>query len=204
LWLFALGAFVPDRTYESGARLRVSMRDVYSGKWVGQPILVEPGPVDLNMFERCGFMGFVQSVLVPPFWTSIDDPTVVATVRYQSTARLLISLVRRLKSVEVAEQLRTSGPAMIDAQRVGAGWRLSIASTEPLSAVALRLDGQRLPFAQVSDFERRLLESGVRDGAQFKYTSTYVLPIPGRRLQISVQTEGARIRSSTISLEDGR
>ncbi|MCB9869641.1 MAG: hypothetical protein H6837_07270 [Planctomycetes bacterium] len=199
-WLFALGALVPDRTYESQARLRVSIRDAHSGMRVFQQVVVRPGPVDLDMFDRCGVWGFVQSILVPPFFTSTKDSKVAASVRAASTPRLLTSLVRRLKSVEVEELLQRAGPAAISAVAVRDGLRLEIDAEEALSAIELRVDGAVLPADVARAFERALLASERRDGARFRYAAIVRPPTSGRLLRVQVQTEGARVRSATLTI----
>ena len=200
-WLFALGALIPDRTYESLAILRVSLVDVYTGHRV-KDLLVEPEEVDLNMIERCGFWGFVQSVLVPPFWTSTDPESIVESVRKVSTQRLLVRLMRRLKSLEVDQVLRNSGPAQISLAPEPGGWRIKVAAKEALSAVALRLDGDSsaLDDGFVTKFEKQLLDSQQKDAALYRYDAVCRLPRSGRLLQVLVQTQAARISSVTWTL----
>lgn len=199
-WLFALGALIPDRTYESRARLRVSMRDVYSGRQVVKPIVVEPGPVDLNMFERCGLLGFVQSIVIPPFFTSTDPASIVESIRDESTPRMLTSLVRRLKSAEVRDQLQSASSLGILTQRVEGGWQVSVETEEPVSSVGLRLDGRPLQTPGVTAFERELLESRQRTETGLQYTAVYTESHEGQYLQVAVQTEAAKVRSMTVRL----
>lgn len=199
-WLFALGAFIPDRTYESRARLQVSMRDVYSGRRVFAPILLEAGPVDLNMIERCTWWGFVQSIIVPPFWTSTDDASIVGAVRVESVGRLLIAAVRRLKSAEVRAQLGNSGPAAIEVERTEDGHRVRIDSSEALRAVALRRDGAALAPEVEAAFAQACLRSVESAGERYRYTTSLPPLGPGRLLQVIVQTEAAGLSSTTVDL----
>jgi hypothetical protein len=194
-WLFALGALIPDRTYESRARLWVSLRDVHTGERV-LGLILEPDAVDLNMIERCSLWGFVQSILVPPFWTSTDPETLVASVRELSTDRLLLSLVDRLKSAEVDETLRRSGPAKIELTATRRGWIVSVDSSEPLDAVSLRLDGEPLGEDFVASFETELLASRTGE-SPYRYRTECVLPRGGRRLQVLVHTVAAGQSSVT-------
>jgi hypothetical protein len=201
-WLFALGALIPDHTYESRAQLRITMRDAYSGRRVVEPILVESGPVDLNMFERCGFLGFAQSLIIPPFLTSTDPETITESVRAASIQRMLVSAVRRLKSAEVLAALDGSGPASIKILREGRGWKVSVLAKERISAVEIRLDGEPLDAARTEDFETRLLRSQevAGDTGTYRYTAPWTIR-GGRRLQILIQTDAARLSSVTQSLE---
>ncbi|MEE2888433.1 MAG: hypothetical protein VX951_13465 [Planctomycetota bacterium] len=200
-WLFGMGALIPDHTYESEARLQVSLRDAYSGRRVSaQQIIIEPGPIDLNMFERCGLLGFVQSVLWPPFFTSTDPDSIVESMELESASRMLISLVRRLKSAEVREQLYRSGTIMISARAVGGGWQISVDTQEPISAVALRFDGRELQSDATRGFEQALLSSGKEDGDQWEYRAVYSGKHGKGVLQFAVQTEAAKVRSMTIKV----
>ncbi len=199
-WLFALGALIPDRTYESRARLRISIRDVYSGRRVFPPIVVEPGPIDLNMFERCGFWGFLQSVIVPPFFTSMDPETITGSVSILSIDRILISAVRRLKSAEVQDKLDSGGPATIRVVRAGPEWKITVTSREPISAVALQVDGTPIAVPVSDAFGSRLLGSRHAVAQGYEYNATCRVP-GGSRLQVLVQTDAARISSITQTME---
>lgn len=200
-WLFAMGSLISDHTYESGARLRVSLRDAYSGHRVSaQQIVVEPGPIDLNMFDRCGLVGFVQSLVWPPFFTSTDPATIVASVRAQSTLRILTSLGRRLKSAEVRDQLYRSSGVLLSVGATREGWEVTVSSREPISAVALRFRGRDVQTPEVAKFERGLLASSKQQNGAWLCRGVYEGRHPDGVLQFAVQTEAAKIRSMSITL----
>lgn len=199
-WLFALGWLIPDHSYESLARLQLSLRDAHSGERVMSPLLLEPGAVDLNMLERCNAWGFVQSILVPPFWTSTDAAVITGNVRHHSRTQLMVAAARRLKSVEVREALRTAGPVDLDLRRGPRGLVLSAATRVPLRALSLRRRGDTLPAEQVEGLARRFLASVREVGGNYRYE--VLLPELGpQALRVLVQTEAAQIRSATFSLE---
>ena len=81
--LLGVGALIPDRTFESRASLRVSLRELQSGRVVHDLLLV-PGPVELALTERTDVVGLLMSILVPPFGsvtTSVSSPGRFATPR---------------------------------------------------------------------------------------------------------------------------
>ncbi len=199
-WLFALGALIPDRTYESTARLHTSLRDVHSGRLVFGPTVSEPGPVDLNMFDRAGFVGFLQSILVPPFWTSVDSEKVVSEVRDVSIQRLRVALARKMKSADARDRLDNFGPARITVRMVGGVLQVSVDSSEAVSFLRLRVDQKALVGPGVSAFEERLLASVQRQGGRFRYSADLGEPLHGQRLQVLVQTVTATISSKTTEL----
>ncbi len=199
-WLLALGSVIPDHTYESHAQLRVSMRDVYSGRRVFSGLVVS-GPVNLNMFERCGILGFLQSVIIPPFWTLTDAENIIASVRESSIERILVSAVRRLKSAEARTALDESGPASIQIEREKRVWRVKVSAKEPISAVAVRLDGNLIDATVAEAFERSLLDSRSGGPDEYQYSALWSVS-GGRRLQILIETDAARVSSVTQSLKD--
>ena len=201
-WLFALGAWIPDRTYESTAKLHTSLRDVHSGRLVFGPTVSEPGPVDLNMFERSSFTGFLQSILVPPFWTSVDSEKVVSEVRDVSIQRLRVALARKMKSADARDRLDNFGPARITVRMVGGVLQVSVDSSEAVSFLRLRVDQKALVGPGVSAFEERLLASVQRQAGRFRYSADLSEPLQGRRLQVLVQTVTASIASKTTDLRD--
>ena len=71
---------------------------------------------------------------------------------------------------------------------------------EALSAIELRVDGAVLPADVARAFERALLASERRDGARFRYAAIVRPPTSGRLLRVQVQTEGARVRSATLTI----
>ncbi|MGB3967552.1 MAG: hypothetical protein WBO45_12555, partial [Planctomycetota bacterium] len=75
--LLGVGAFIPDRTFESRARLRFTLRELATGQPLHDQLLVA-GPADLALTERTDVLGLLMSILVPPFWVG-DDPEAVRT-----------------------------------------------------------------------------------------------------------------------------
>ncbi len=199
-WLLALGSFIPDRTYESTARLHASLRDVRSGRLVFGPTVSEPGPVDLTMFDRCSLGGFVESILVPPFWTSVDSQKVVREVREVSVQRLRIALARKMKSADVRDRLRNFGPAKIDVSGSRHAVRIVLDSSEAVSFLRIRLDLETLVGPAVQGFEERLLASEQRREGRFQYTGKLAGPFRGRLLQVLVQTVTGSVASKTMDL----
>jgi hypothetical protein len=200
-WLLALGAFIPDRTYESTARLHASLRDVRSGRLVFGPTVSEPGPVDLNMFDRCSFGGFVQSILVPPFWTSVSSEKVVKEVRAVSVQRLRVALARKMKSADARDRLANFGPARITVTGSRNAARVAIDSSEALSFARMRVDLKTLRGPKVASFEERLLVSEQRQDGRFRYKAELAEPLQGRRLQVLVQTVTGSSASVTVDLK---
>lgn len=201
-WLLALGPFIPDRTYESTARLHASLRDVRSGRLVFGPTVSEPGPVDLNMFERCGFTGFMQSILVPPFWTSVDSEKIVNEVRDVSVQRLRIALARKMKSADARNRLGNFGPARITVTGSRHATRIAIDSSEAVSFLRMRVDLKALAGPAVQSFEEHLLASERRQEGRFHYSAELAEPLQGHRLQVLVQTVTGSIASKTTDLGD--
>ncbi|MFO0279432.1 MAG: hypothetical protein ACK533_19375, partial [Planctomycetota bacterium] len=56
--LLGVGMFIPDRTFESRATLRVTLRDLESGRTLHDPLLFA-GPVDLSLVERTDLVGLL-------------------------------------------------------------------------------------------------------------------------------------------------
>ncbi len=203
-WLFALGVWIPDRTYESTARLHTSLRDVHSGRLVFGPTVSEPGPVDLNMFGRSSFTGFLQSILVPPFWTSVNRQKVVDEVRDVSIQRLRVALARKMKSADARDRLDHFGPARITVRGAEHGVQVSIDSSEAVSFLRMRVDQRPLVGPTVTDFEERLLASVQRQDGRFRYSAELREQLHGGRLQVLVQTVTATIASKTTDLADSK
>lgn len=202
-WLFAMGWFIPDRTYESRARLHASLRDVRSGRVAYQTVAV-PGPVNLNLLERASAWGYVQSILVPPFWTSVNNEKIVGEMRLVSVARLPVSLAAELKSADARDRLDNFGPARISVRKVRGGLQVSIEADEALSFVRLRLDLQPVAGTEVDGFQARLLASVQETGGRFSYSALLGERLRGKVLQVLVQTVTAAVASKSLNLADLR
>lgn len=87
---------------------------------------------------------------------------------------------------------------LIKARATDGRWTISVITKEPISAVALRLNGEATD--QVGAFETALIDSGVQDGKEWNYTAEYTGSPRRGVLQVSVQTEAAKVRSMTIAL----
>ena len=204
-WILAgLGLVIPDHSYESRAALRVSLRDVQTGQLLYLTVL-NAGPVNLSLVERTDALGLLQSVVVPPFWVGDDEEKVLANVRGITVQRLLVSLARQVKSVDVQERLKEQSVASVQMHRQAGGLLIQVDARESLSFVRLRLDGESLPDEVVRSFESELLGSAqARDGGVIRYQALYNGPRQGARLQVLLQSVAGRGTSVTLSLEDAQ
>ena len=192
--LLGVGAFIPDRTFESTAALRVSFRELQSGREVDSLLLV-PGPVDLALTERTDVLGLLMSVIVPPFWVGDDDGAVVRSIQETTRRRLLLSLVRELKSEVRRRRLGEREAARIDFERGGDGPRVVVESAESLSGA--RLICQGLDASLAEDFCARLLASRALQSGRMRYEAA--LPSEVRGLfQLRVATLRGGVASSTF------
>lgn len=199
VWLMlGLGLVIPDHSYESRADLRVSLHEVQTGTVVYDTVL-SGGSVDLSLAERTDLLGLLTSILVPPFWVGDDDQRVAANVRDAATRRLLESLARQLKTVEVLARIDERVPARVRVERLEGVLVVSVEARESLSYVRMRIDDAPVMDSEFADFERRLLRS-VRhqDGILF-YQADYPLLPSGARLQVLVQTVAGRAASVTVA-----
>lgn len=202
-WLLVgLGALIPDHVFEARVSLRASLRDVADGQ-VLQEFVIAPGPVDLSLLQRTGVWGWVQSIIVPPFWVADDDDLVVERVREAATARLVTGLAQRLKAVDVADKIARSAPAEIVLRRESGRLWLELTTREAVSFVRLRVDQQVSAGVEFDAFHERLLASRRSQDTQATYRAE--LPIAaGSRLQVVVQTVTGRVGSATLDLLEVR
>jgi hypothetical protein len=203
-WLLVgLGALIPDHVYEPRVSLRAALRDVQDGQLL-QELVIGPGSVDLSLLQRTGAWGWVQSIVVPPFWVGDDDARVVERVRDVAVHRLIVGVAQRLKSVDVADRLSRSSPAQVEVRRAGNDLTLALEAREAVSFVRLRLDEQACDGDAFAEFHRRLLGSRSGDGTRLLYRA----PLPplraGTRLQVLVQTVTGRVGSTTLDLREVR
>jgi hypothetical protein len=197
--LLGVGMFIPDQTFESRATLRVTLRDLESGRTLHDPLLFA-GPIELSLVERADLLGVLTSVVVPPFLVGDDEATVRAAVRATTERRLLSSLVRELKGGGVRQRLRERAPAEIAlAAADDGGFRVVVRAADSLGSVRLRGDGL-LPDAAAA-WERALL-AGVRpDGRGFRYEATLPAALAGNRVQVLAATLRGDVASATFALE---
>jgi hypothetical protein len=200
-WLLVgLGALIPDHTFESRATLRVTLRDLQTGRVIHDPPL-NAGPVDLSLVERGSFLGFAISLLVPPFWVSNDDESVRAAVREFTQRRLLVSLARDLKSPAVRQRLQERSVASVQlALRDGKPWLL-VDARESLSQLQVRQDGQTLLGPQAEALQAALLGSLLREENRFQYEAPLKLPLHRGLFQVLLATIAGNVVSATFTLE---
>ncbi|MGE3173207.1 MAG: hypothetical protein AB7O97_11335 [Planctomycetota bacterium] len=198
--LLGVGAFIPDHTFESGATLRATLRDLQTGAVVFDS-LSSAGPVDLSLVERSNTLGLLLSLIVPPFWVHDDTDSVRAGVRDVTRRRLLLSLARELKSEPTRQRLRERAVATITLTE---GRSLVIDAAESLSAVRLRSAATGPDAPVLQQWERELLATLRRDGERFEYRSELPPGLWGSRVQVLVSTISGRVTSATFGAEGGR
>ena len=191
--LLGVGMFIPDHTFESGASLRFTLRDLQTGAVLYDQLLFG-GPVDLSMVERTNFLGILTSVIVPPFWVYNDDANVNTGVRDVVSRRLLTSLARDLKSELARQRLRENAIASMSL----ADRRLVIDAAESLTTVRLRSASVSLPAETALAFERRLLASMDQEGARFVYQAQLPDACPEGLLQVLAETITGDVASATL------
>ncbi|MBX3464917.1 MAG: hypothetical protein KF830_17245 [Planctomycetes bacterium] len=195
--LVGLGMVIPDQTFESRATLRVTLRDLQTGRVLHDPLLVA-GPVELALTERTDVLGLLLSIVVPPFWIHDDADRVGAAVRATTERRLLLSLARDLKSESVRQRLRERSAARIVLLDDGEPLRIAVDSAESLGVVRLRAE-RHLPPEQVAAFERELLASRRWDGERFRHEATLPRELRGGLLQVLVGTIRGGVASATFA-----
>ena len=190
--LLGVGLLIPDRTFESRATLRVSVRDLQTGRVLHDPPLLVAGPTELSLIERTDLLGLCMSIVVPPFWVGDDPAAVRDSVRATTERRLLLSMARDLKSESVRRRLRERSAAAIEL-RDGA---IEVAAGESVSVVQLRAAG--LPAAAAERFAEALLGSGHRVGDGYRYRAE-LPPLPGdAEVQVLVGTLRGGVASATF------
>ena len=196
--LLGVGAFIPDRTFESRSALRVSFRELQTGEEVDSILLV-PGPIDLSLTERSDLLGFLASIVVPPFWVGDDEQVVSRSVRDTSERRLLVSLARELKSDVRRRRLREREVATITLQDRSGRPTVVVEAAEALSVA--KLIGRGLTDEAGEEFVRQLLSSRLLQGDRSRYEAT-VPPTLRGRFQLRVGTLRGGVSSSTFRLEE--
>lgn len=199
LWvLVGLGIFIPDHTFESRATLQAGVYEVQTGRLVHRAVGAA-GPVDLSLVDRGSAIGFLQSIVIPPFWVATDDDRLVERVGRSTVQRLVSGLARQLKSPACRQDLAEGARARIEI--LPGGGEVRVRSDEPLGAAALRVDGVAVD-ADRSSFARDLLASEEDDGAGgFLYTGSTLGAGDGRFLQVLVRTLSGEVASVTFDRE---
>jgi hypothetical protein len=199
--LLGVGALIPDRTFESRATLRVTLRELQSGRALYDPLLVA-GPVELALTERTDFWGLLSSVLIPPFWVGDDAAAVSAAVRDTTERRLLLSMARELKSESARRRCRERSAASLVLVEADGIARIAVDALEELSVV--RLQGAGIDPAAAAAFAERLLGAVRRDGPRYRYEA--ILPrLPAASLvQLQVGTLNGSVASATFAPKAGR
>lgn len=193
--LLGVGAFIPDRTFESRATLRLSLRDLQDGRAVHDPLLLG-GPVELSLLERTDVLGVLASVVVPPFWVGDDTAAVRQAVRTTTEQRLLSSLVRDLKGGSLRQRLRERAAAELTLAEAGGESTVVVRAPEALGSARLRADG--VDAAAAAAFARRLLASERADGRGLRYEAALPGGLAGQRLQVLVATLRGDVASATF------
>jgi hypothetical protein len=188
--LLGVGVLIPDRTFESRATLRCTLRDLQAGRPLLDPPLLVAGPIDLALVERTDFLGLCTSILVPPFWVGDDDAVVGDSVRATTEGRLLLSLVRDLKSESTRRKLRAAAPAAIDV----ADGAVRVECAESLADVRLRAPG--LDPAAGAAFRAELLASMQLVDSVFRYRA----PLPALPVGIEVQVLASTVSGGVASI----
>jgi hypothetical protein len=196
--LLAVGALIPDHTFESRAALRVSIRDLQTGQVLYDPLLTG-GPVDLSLLERTNFFGVLVSILVPPFWVHDDREHVLSSVRQVTQRRLLLGLARDLKSEATRRRLADRAVATFQFQDGDGGRRLRIESGMGLAFVRLRVGGEPLLGVIADELQRELLGSVIRVDARYRYEARLPEALRGV-IQVLVATQSGDVASTTFSL----
>jgi hypothetical protein len=198
--LLGVGMFIPDHTFESRATLRVTVRDLQTGRIVHDPGLFS-GPMDLSLVERSDFLGVLLSILVPPFWVGDDDQRVRAAIGETTLRRLLVQLARDLKSEPVRQRLRNQTSA---AFALVGGRRLRVDAAESLSQLRLRPSAGALSSQVAQQFEQELLGSLRREGARFLYEAELPASLASGTVQVLAATITGGVASATLQLEGAR
>ena len=193
--LIGLGFLVPDQTFESSATLRVTMREVPTGRVLNEHLL-EAVPVDLSLLERGSVLGIVSSILIPPFWVPDDREVVGAKMRELTQRRLLLNLARDLKSESTRRYLRERSAASVMLVDTEQGPKVVVRSTQSLSVARLRCEGA--PPANAAAFEGALLASLTRDGDYFLYEAPLPAGLGKAPVQVLVGTIRGGVSSATF------
>jgi hypothetical protein len=195
--LLGVGMFIPDHTFESSATLRVTVRDLQTGRKV-HDWLIPAGPVDLSLVERGSTWGLLLSIIVPPFWVQDDVDNVARGVLEVTERRLLLSLAREVKSEPTRQRLREQAVAAIG---LAAPRHLTIEAKESVTAVRLRPAAGPVDDDVARRFEAAVLATLRRDGGRFRYEADVPAEVAGGALQVLVATITGSVSSATFELQ---
>jgi len=198
--LLGVGVLIPDHTFYSRAQLRVTLRDLQTGRTLDDHLLVG-GPIELSLTERSDVWGLLTSILVPPFWVGDDPGSVAESVRTVTARRLLLQLARELKGESVRQRLREGSAASLTLVDQGQGPELVVDASESLSSILLRCEPPLGGEAQLR-FAQALLASMRRDGDRFRYQAALPAPCCGRLLQVLAATIRGSVASATLAPRD--
>lgn len=200
--LLGVGALIPDRTFESRATLRVSLRELQTGREM-LSLSIGPGPVELALTERTDWLGLLLSVIVPPFWVGDEHDAVVASVRATTERRLLLRLARELKSEVSRRNVSEREAASIQLVNSPEGLRVVINSIESVSGA--RIDGPGYGDEDVVlQFSRDLVGSRRIENNRFLYNALLPPATQPGTFQIKVATLRGGMSSSTFSPDSAR
>ncbi len=195
--LLGVGALIPDRTFESRATLRVTLRELQMGRPLHESLL-DAGTVDLALVERTDFWGLLSSILVPPFWVGDDRAAVKNSVGTTTQRRLLLRLARELKSESVRQRLRERAAADVTMSETAEGWKVIVTALEGLSVARLR-GHAKLDAVAADTFAAVLLSSVKVDAGRYRYEALLPTMASGERVQVLVGTLRGGVASATFS-----
>ncbi len=204
VWLLVgLGGLIPDTRFESQARLKASLRDVYTGRRV-LTLSVTSDPMDLSLFQRAGFWKIVLHILIPPPLVGSDEEVVAPVVREEVKRQLLLKLVARLKSEETREQLLRELDFRLELkEQRGRKVSLMVQSPQEIKFMEIWINGKQADDQRVQDFRTRFYRS--RHMVPRLDLQRYQAELSGlpRKAQVRVLVltlSGQRV-SSTLTLE---
>jgi hypothetical protein len=137
-----------------------------------------------------------MSIVVPPFWVGDDPESVRLAVRDTTRRRLLLSLVRELKSSSLRQRLRELVPADVALEERADGATVTVRSSESLAIARLR--GEGIDDASADAFVRALLASLRVEGGQYVYAAPLPAAAAGRQVQVLVGTVRGGVASATF------
>lgn len=199
LWLaFGIGAVIPDHGFTTAASLRVSLREVQTGRVVpGTRVPFSGGSLDLSLVSRGSSWWWLKMIVVPPSWIGSDQGKVVKQMRRSASQRLLFSLARYLKDASFLEDLHDFEIARVELRHVDSGLEFVISARQSLSYLRLRLNQEDLVGEVQDRFEADLLASETREDGGYVYRGVLPMTQAAGQLQVMMQTVGGEVASST-------
>lgn len=203
-WLLAgIGLFVPDHRYLSRAKLRASIVDVHSGRRLLSAWSFSTTPIELSLYGRGDFLGIASSIIVPPTLVGSDVQTVVKAVREDTSGRLILALLARLKEEDTLEAMRSALPTRIELTRREAGVDVTLRSRQELQGFVVQafdVTGQRRDVdADTRErFAKALLASVRNEGGEYRYAARYELRGGDACFRIIVEDVAGQRASASI------